>query len=146
MPVPVDRPGAAESEVGGVGPFTGMGIVPEDGARGDRPMPVRPIQRARKPITWVTFVPCFPFILLGAPYVERLRGNRTLATALTGVTAAVVGVIASLAVFFALHTLFADTTRVTTGPLNVEVPVLDSIQWAALTITALGCGLIFWRG
>ena len=97
-------------------------------------------------VTWVTFVPCFLFILLGAPYVERLRGNRTLATALTGITAAVVGVIASLAVFFALHTLFDDTDRVTAGPLNFEVPVLDSIQWAALAVTALGCALIFWRG
>ena len=96
--------------------------------------------------TWVTFVPCFLFILLGAPYVERLRGNRALSTALTGITAAVVGVIASLAVFFALHTLFADTSRVAVGPLDFEVPVLGSIQWAALAITALGCALIFWRG
>ncbi len=97
-------------------------------------------------VTWVTFVPCFLFILLGAPYVERLRGNRSLATALTGITAAVVGVIANLAVYFALHTLFADTDRVTAGPLDVEVPVLDTIQWAALAITGLGCALIFWRG
>lgn len=97
-------------------------------------------------VTWVTFVPCFLFILLGAPYVERLRGNRTLATALTGITAAVVGVIASLAVFFALHTLFADTARVTSGPLSFEVPLVSSIQWAALAITALGCALLFWRG
>ena len=65
--------------------------------------------------TWVTFVPCFLFILLGAPYVERLRGNRSLAAALTGITAAVVGVIANLAVYFALHTLFADTEQVTAG-------------------------------
>ncbi|WP_457208465.1 chromate efflux transporter [Nocardioides sp. P5_C9_2] len=96
-------------------------------------------------VTWVTFVPCFLFILLGAPYVERLRGNRTLATALTGITAAVVGVIASLAVFFALHTLFDDTTRVTAGPLDFEVPVPGSIQWAAVAITILGCVLMFWR-
>ena len=60
--------------------------------------------------TWVTFVPCFLFILLGAPYVERLRHNRNLSSALTGITAAVVGVIASLAAFFAVHTLF-DQTR-----------------------------------
>jgi chromate transporter len=97
-------------------------------------------------VTWVTFVPCFLFILLGAPYVERLRGNRALSTALTGITAAVVGVIASLAVFFALHTIFDDTGRITTGPFNFEVPVLASIQWAALAITVLGCALIFWRG
>jgi chromate transporter len=95
--------------------------------------------------TWVTFVPCFLFILLGAPYVERLRGNQNLATALTGITAAVVGVIASLAVFFALHTLFDDTGRVAAGPLDFEYPHLASIQWAALAITAFGCALIFWR-
>ncbi|KRF02999.1 chromate transporter [Nocardioides sp. Soil777] len=97
-------------------------------------------------VTWVTFVPCFLFILLGAPYVERLRGNRALSTALTGITAAVVGVIASLATFFTLHTLFEDTTRITTGPLDFEVPVLDSIQWAAVAITVLACALVFWRG
>ncbi|MDQ3484519.1 MAG: chromate transporter, partial [Actinomycetota bacterium] len=96
--------------------------------------------------TWVTFVPCFLFILLGAPYVERLRSNRGLATALTGITAAVVGVIANLAVYFALHTLFAETSRVTTGPLSFEIPHLDSVQWAALSITGLGCVLIFVRG
>ncbi len=59
--------------------------------------------------TWVTFVPCFVFIFLGAPYVERLRDNKSLSAALTGITAAVVGVIANLAVFFAVHTLFSDT-------------------------------------
>ena len=96
--------------------------------------------------TWVTFVPCFLFILLGAPYVERLRHNRTLSAALTGITAAVVGVIASLAAYFALHTLFADTSRITTGPLNLEVPDLASVQPAALLITAVGCVLIFARG
>ncbi len=97
-------------------------------------------------VTWVTFVPCFLFILLGAPYVERLRGNRALSTALTGITASVVGVIASLATFFALHTLFGDTTRITTGPFDFEVPVPGSIQWAAVAITALACALVFWRG
>jgi chromate transporter len=97
-------------------------------------------------VTWVTFVPCFLFILLGAPYVERLRGNRGLAAALAGITAAVVGVIASLAVFFALHTLFDSTGRVTAGPLDVEYPHLASVDVAALGITALGCVLIFWRG
>ncbi|CAA9339842.1 MAG: Chromate transport protein ChrA [uncultured Nocardioidaceae bacterium] len=96
--------------------------------------------------TWVTFVPCFLFILLGAPYVERLRGNRALSTALTGITAAVVGVIANLALYFALHTLFGSTDRITAGPLSLEVPDLGSVRWAAVAITALGCALIFWRG
>lgn len=96
--------------------------------------------------TWVTFVPCFLFILLGAPYVERLRGNRDLAAALAGITAAVVGVIASLAVFFTLHTLFDRTRHLVAGPLDVEYPLLGSVVWAALAITALGCLLVFWRG
>ena len=96
-------------------------------------------------VTWVTFVPSFLFILLGAPYVERLRGNRTLSAALTGITAAVVGVIAKLAVYFALHTLFGDTTLISNGPLALEVPSGD-VQWAALGITVLGFALIFGRG
>jgi chromate transporter len=96
--------------------------------------------------TWVTFVPCFLFILLGAPYVERLRHNQALSAALTGITAAVVGVIASLAAFFAVHTLFGRTRHVTTGPLNFEAPVLASIQWDAVAVMALGCLLIFGRG
>ncbi|MCY7400642.1 MAG: chromate efflux transporter [Nocardioides sp.] len=94
-------------------------------------------------VTWVTFVPCFLFILLGAPYVERLRGNRSLATALAGITAAVVGVIASLAVFFAIHTLFGDPRRITPGLLDLEVPELASLQGAPLAITGLGLALIF---
>ena len=96
--------------------------------------------------TWVTFVPCFVFILLGAPYVERLRGNRDLAAALAGITAAVVGVIANLALFFALHTLFGETRHLVAGPLDAEYPVLSSVDWAALAITALGAALVFWRG
>jgi chromate transporter len=95
--------------------------------------------------TWVTFVPCFLFILLGAPYVERLRGNRALSTALTGITAAVVGVIANLAVYFAVHTLFDQTSRFTAGPLAFDVPELGSLQPAPLAITALGCFLVFSR-
>jgi chromate transporter len=95
--------------------------------------------------TWVTFVPCFLFVLLGAPYVERLRSNRALSDALTGITAAVVGVIANLAVYFALHTLFSDTKEIGSGPLNLTVPVLDSIQVHQVVVTALACWLIFAR-
>ncbi len=93
--------------------------------------------------TWVTFVPCFLFILLGAPYVERLRHNQALTAALTGITAAVVGVIANLAVYFALHTLFATTRTLDRGPIGFEVPVLGSLQVTALAITVLGCLLLF---
>lgn len=93
--------------------------------------------------TWVTFVPSFLFVLLGAPYMERLRSNRALSAALTGVTAAVVGVIANLAAFFALHTLFAATWTWRRGALRVELPDWASIQWPAVAVTALACGLIF---
>jgi hypothetical protein len=88
-------------------------------------------------VCWVTFVPCFLFVLLGAPYVERLRHNTHLAAALTGVTAAVVGVIANLAAFFALHTLFDETRHVSAGILQLDVPVLGSADPVAFAITAV---------
>ncbi len=94
--------------------------------------------------TWVTFVPCFLFIFLGAPYVERLRGNRSISAALTGITAAVVGVIANLAVYFALHTLFGTTRELSWGLLQLELPVLDTIRPVALAITVAALIMIFW--
>jgi chromate transporter len=93
--------------------------------------------------TWVTFVPCFVFIFLGAPYVERLRGNRSLSAALTGVTAAVVGVIANLAAYFATHTLFSDTSDVDRGPLAMELPDLSSLRPLAVAIAVLAGVLVF---
>lgn len=94
-------------------------------------------------VTWVTFVPCFLFVLLGAPYVERLRGNRALSAALTGITAAVVGVIANLAVFFALHNLFDRTRGIDAGPLRLDVPVLGSWDPLAFAITAVALFVMF---
>ncbi|MDQ1697644.1 MAG: chromate transporter [Frankiaceae bacterium] len=93
--------------------------------------------------TWVTFVPCFVFIFLGAPYVERLRGNQSIGAALTGITAAVVGVIANLAFFFAVHTLFRETTRFTAGPLQVELPHLDTMRPVAAIVAVTAAVLIF---
>ena len=93
--------------------------------------------------TWVTFVPCFVFIFLGAPYVERLRGNRSLSAALAGITAAVVGVIANLAVFFAMHTLFARTDRIGTTSVGVDVPVLASVRPVQLVIALVAAVLLF---
>ena len=93
--------------------------------------------------TWVTFVPCFVFIFLGAPYVERLRGNTSLSAALTGITAAVVGVIANLAVYFAIHTLFDDATERSWGPASFEVPVLSSIDPVAVGIAVVAAVLLF---
>ncbi|MDR4305294.1 chromate efflux transporter [Chelatococcus sambhunathii] len=84
--------------------------------------------------TWVTFAPCFLWIFLGAPYVEQLRSNRALAGALSAVTAAVVGVIANLAVWFGFHTLFREMTRpLAFGP---ELPVLASLDWRAALLAA----------
>jgi chromate transporter len=93
--------------------------------------------------TWVTFVPCFVFIFLGAPYVERLRGNRSLSAALTGITAAVVGVIANLALYFAVHTLFSDTSEVDWGPVQLELPELSSLRPVQVVIAAVAFLLLF---
>jgi chromate transporter len=93
--------------------------------------------------TWVTFVPCFVFIFLGAPYVERLRGNQSLSAALAGILAAVVGVIANLAVFFALHTLFDETRRVTWGVIGLEVPLLDTLRPMSVLIALVAAVLLF---
>jgi chromate transporter len=94
-------------------------------------------------VTWVTFVPCFLFIFLGAPYVERLRNNRHLTAALTGITAAVVGVIANLAVFFTLHTLFDRSRVVGWGPVELDVPVLGSWDPVAFVLTGTALFMIF---
>ena len=93
--------------------------------------------------TWVTFVPCFLFILLGAPYVERLRHNKVLSAALTGITAAVVGVIANLALYFALHTLFSTIRTHDLGPLHLALPVLTDFRPVAAAITAIALMLVF---
>jgi chromate transporter len=97
-------------------------------------------------VTWVTFVPCFVFIFVGAPYVERLRGNHTLSSALTGITAAVVGVIANLAIYFAVHTLFARTDLVDAGPLRLELPDVTTLQPVPVAIALLAGVLLFRSG
>jgi len=85
--------------------------------------------------TWVTFVPCFLWIFLGAPYIERLRNNRGLSAALAAITAAVVGVVLNLAVWFALHTLFSEISVEEAGPLRVHVPNMNTLNWAALGLS-----------
>ena len=103
--------------------------------------------------TWVTFAPCFLWIFLGAPYIEALRGNRVLGLALTGITAAVVGVVLNLAIWFGLRVMFddlADVTLPSLGVISVSVPVLSSfdplasaiIAGALLAITRFGVGMI----
>jgi len=92
---------------------------------------------------WVTFVPCFLWIFLGAPYVERLRSNAGLAGALSAITAAVVGVIANLATWFALHALFARAVPLSHGFLRLELPVLASLRLVPLALAALALVLLF---
>jgi chromate transporter len=93
--------------------------------------------------TWVTFAPCFLFVLAGAPWIERLRGNRALNAALRGIMAAVVGVVLNLAVWFALHTVFAQVRDVVWGPLALPVPRLASLDVGAALIAALASFAVF---
>jgi chromate transporter len=86
--------------------------------------------------TWVTFVPCFLWILLGAPYIETLRGRRALDAALSAITAAVVGVVLNLAVWFALHVGFRQVAERQLGPVRLLVPDPGSVDPAALALAA----------
>lgn len=87
--------------------------------------------------TWVTFAPCFLWIFLGAPFIERLRDNKILTAALSAITAAVVGVILNLAVWFGLHVVFSEVVEFSAFGLHIDVPVLASIDWlSALLILA----------
>jgi chromate transporter len=93
--------------------------------------------------TWVTFVPCFLWIFLGAPFVERLRANRALSGALAAITAAVVGVILNLGVWFGVHALFGRVEERSFRLASVDVPVWASVDWAALLLTAAAVVAIF---
>ena len=79
--------------------------------------------------TWVTFTPCFLWIFLGAPFIETLRGNKALAGALSAITAAVVGVILNLSIWFAVHTLFRETTPVRSFGLSFDMPAVVEREW-----------------
>ena len=87
---------------------------------------------------WVTFAPCFTFVFLAAPLFESLQHNRLLAGALAAITASIVGVIANLATWFALHALFRATTPIRAMGLSFEAPIPASLDpWAlALTVVA----------
>src|SRR5437763_5784243 len=92
--------------------------------------------------TWTTFVPCFLWIGLGAPFIERLRDHKPLSGALAGITAAVVGVILNLAIWFALHTWFRDTVPVGGYGIGFDMPVLSSLNaWALLLSLAAMVGI-----
>jgi chromate transporter len=93
--------------------------------------------------TWVTFVPCFLWIFLGAPFVETLRGNKPLSAAMSAISAAVVGVILNLAIWFAVHTLFRDVREVRGYGFALDVPVVSSVDWAALALTVAALIAVF---
>ena len=86
--------------------------------------------------TWVTFAPCFLWIFAGAPYIEHLRGRPSLNAALSAVTAAVVGVILNLALWFAIHTLFRDTHATRAFGVSLDLPVFGSLDPWALVLSA----------
>ena len=93
--------------------------------------------------TWVTFTPCFLWIFLGAPYIEALRGNRALTAALSTITAAVVGVILNLAVWFALHVLFAQLRTVQGFGVIVDAPVPSSLNLPSLLLALAALLAVF---
>jgi len=87
-------------------------------------------------VTWMTFVPCFLWIFLGAPYIEALRGRASLSAALSAITAAVVGVILNLAVWFGLHVVFATVAETRVAGLRLLVPEVATIDPVALVLAA----------
>jgi chromate transporter len=86
--------------------------------------------------TWMTFAPCFLWIFLGAPYIEALRGNKALSAALSAITAAVVGVVLNLAVWFALHVMFGRVEEVHAWGLKLQVPEVATIDLAVAALAA----------
>ena len=86
---------------------------------------------------WMTFVPCFLWIFAGAPYVESLLARPRLQSALSAITAAVVGVILNLSLWFAFHVVFTEVTEVPLGPLTLDLPRLDAPRWDAWPLIAL---------
>ncbi|MGY6564387.1 MAG: chromate efflux transporter [Halomonadaceae bacterium] len=93
--------------------------------------------------TWVTFVPCFLWIFLGAPYVERLRDNRALSAALSAITAAVVGVILNLAIWFGLHVIFAEVVERHLLGVRLLIPQFGTLDPLALLLAAGAMAAIF---
>ncbi len=86
---------------------------------------------------WATFAPCFLWIFAGAPYIDWIGTRPRLRGALAAITAAVVGVILNLSVWFALHVVFADVTRETLGPLTLWIPAWASFDWRVVVIAAI---------
>jgi chromate transporter len=87
--------------------------------------------------TWATFAPCFLWIFLGAPFIEQLRGQTRLSTGLTTITAAIVGVVLNLALWFAINTLFNTVRDVNAFGGLVPVPVWSSVDWFAVAVASV---------
>jgi chromate transporter len=93
--------------------------------------------------TWVTFTPCFLWIFVGAPFIEDLRGVAALNSALAAITAAVVGVVLNLALWFAIHSIFGATIPLSVWPLAFDAPVLSSLDPWALGLSIAAAVAIF---
>lgn len=94
---------------------------------------------------WATFAPCFLWIFAGAPYLEWITRQPRLKGALNGITAAVVGVIFNLAVWFSLHVFFGKVTLIEAGPLKLWTPTLSSLDWRVVVLSALSGYLLLKR-
>ena len=91
---------------------------------------------------WSTFIPCFLWIFAGAPYIDWIDKQPKLRAALSGVTAAVVGVIANLSLWFSLHVMLSELSTLNLGPINIIYPELQSIDWRVLSLTILAGALL----
>jgi len=94
---------------------------------------------------WMTFAPCFLWIFAGAPWIDRLTAAPRLSAALAAITAAVVGVIAHLSLWFALHVLFGQTFRLAAGPVSLTLPDLATLQPLALALALFSGGALLWH-
>ena len=96
-------------------------------------------------VLWVTFIPCFLWIFAGAPYIDWISAQPRLNGALSAITAAVVGVILSLSIWFGLHVLFGEVNKVTIGPLNIWQPSLGSTNILVMMLACLSYYLLLIR-
>ncbi len=94
---------------------------------------------------WATFTPCFLWIFAGAPYIDWISDQPRLRGALTAITAAVVGVILNLSIWFALHVFFDSVTQSRYGPLTLWQPALESIDWRVIVLALLAGFLLLYR-
>ncbi len=90
-------------------------------------------------VLWVTFVPCFLWIFVGAPYIDWLGTQPRLQGAMSGITAAVVGVILNLSIWFAMHVMFSQVNEINRGPFTLWLPDFSTLDWR-VPVLAIFCG------